>query len=119
MPQESGSVNALREAIVEIRFAKGYRLECVVDTGFDGALLVPASDAQRLGLSVVARLVFELVGGARMSADVALGEIEWLGQRQTVEVILSQGDDALIGTEMFDSAKLIVDYDNRLVAISR
>lgn len=45
-----------------------------------------------------------------MSADVALGEIEWLGQRRTVEVILSQGDDALIGTEMFEDAKLIVDY---------
>jgi predicted aspartyl protease len=37
-----------------------------------------------------------------MTADVALGEIEWLGQRRTVEVILSQGDDALIGTEMFE-----------------
>src|SRR5882724_3338703 len=79
MPQESGSVNALREAIIEIHFVGRYALKCVVDTGFDGALLVPASVAQRWGLSVVARLVFELVGGARMDADVALGEIEWLG----------------------------------------
>ena len=119
MPQESGSVNALREAIVEIRFAGDYALECVVDTGFDGALIVPASVAQRLGLSVVARLAFELVGGARMSADVALGEVEWLGQQLTVEVILSQGNDALIGTEMFQGAKLIVDYANRLATILR
>jgi predicted aspartyl protease len=70
MPQELGSVNAFREAMVEIRFAGGHKLACVVDTGFDGALIVPASVAQRLGLSVVARLAFELVGGARMSADV-------------------------------------------------
>jgi clan AA aspartic protease len=93
-------------------------LECVVDTGFDGALIVPAAVATRFGLSIVARLVFQLVGGARMSADVALGEIEWLGQRRKVEVILSQGDDALIGTEMFDDSKLMVDYKNRLVEIS-
>ena len=119
MPQESGSVNALREAIIEIRFAGGYNLECVIDTGFDGALVVPVSVAQRLGLSVVARLVFELVGGARMSADVALGEVEWLGQQRIVEVILSEGNDALIGTEMFEGAKLIVDYANRLITISR
>lgn len=119
MPQELGSVNALREAIIEIRFLGGYALKCVVDTGFDGALIVPASVAQRWGLSVVARLVFELVGGARMNADVALGEIECLGQRRTIEVILSQGNDALIGTEMLDGAKLIVDYGNRLVTISR
>jgi len=119
MPQESGSVNALREAIVEIRFAGGYELECVVDSGFDGALIVPASFAKRLGFPVVARLVFELVGGARMSANVALEKIEWLGQHRTVEVILSEGEDALIGTEMFEGAKLIVDYANRLVTISQ
>jgi clan AA aspartic protease len=119
MPQESGSVNALREAIVEVRFARGLQLECVVDTGFDGAMIVPASFAKRLGLSVVARLVFELVGGARMKADVALAEIEWLGQDCFVEVILSQSDDALIGTEMFENAKLIVDYANRLTTILR
>lgn len=119
MPQESGSVNALREAIVEIRFVKGDAIECVVDTGFDGALILPTPFAKRLGLTVVARLVFELVGGARMSADVALAEIEWLGQNRFVEVILSEGDDALIGTEMFEDAKLIVDYANRLTTILR
>jgi predicted aspartyl protease len=41
MPQESGSVNALREAIVEVRFGEGQTFECVVDTGFDGALIIP------------------------------------------------------------------------------
>lgn len=54
-----------------------------------------------------------------MSADVALGEIEWLGQDRIVEVILSRGNDALIGTEMLEGAKLIVDYANRLTTISR
>lgn len=54
MPQESGSVNSLREATVEIRFVGGHEFECVVDTGFDGALMVPASVAKRFGLSIVA-----------------------------------------------------------------
>jgi clan AA aspartic protease len=119
MPQESGSVNALREALIEIRFVPGEAFECVVDTGFDGALILPASVVKRLALPVVARLLFELVGGARMSADVALGEIEWLGERRIVEVIMSEGNDALIGTEIFEGTKLVVDYANRLVTISR
>src|SRR2546428_14101214 len=119
MPQESGSVNTVREATVQTRFVRCASFECVVDTGFDGALILPASVAKYLALPVIARLVFELVGGGRMAADVALGEIEWLGQRQTVEVIMSQGNDALIGTEMFEGAKLVVDYANRMVAISR
>ncbi len=119
MPQESGNVNALREAIVEIRFVGGDAFACVVDTGFDGALILPASVAKRLALPVIARLVFELVGGARMIADVALGEIEWFGERRSVEVIISESNDALIGTEMFEGATLVVDYANRLVIISR
>ena len=118
MPQESGSVNNLREAIVEIRFAQGDALQCVIDTGFDGALILPKSVSERLALPTVGRLTFELVGGAKMNADVALGEIEWLGQRRIVEVIMSEGNDSLIGTEMFEGAKLLVDYANRSVVIS-
>jgi clan AA aspartic protease len=119
MPHESGSVNALREAIVEIRFARGDSQQCVIDTGFDGALIIPARVAESLALPVVARLVFELVGGARMSADVALGEIEWLGKRRSVEVIMSESNDALIGTELFAESKLVVDYSKSLVTVSR
>ena len=119
MQQESGKVNALREAIVKIRFAGGGELECVLDTGFDGAVLLPVSAANTLGLPVVARLVFALVGGARMSADVALGEIHWLGERRTVEVILNNDDDALVGTELLDGTELIVDYVKSLVTITR
>ena len=119
MPQESGSVNTLREAIVEIRFVGGNAFECVVDTGFDGALILPRSVVDQLKLPIVARLIFELVGGALMSADVALGEIQWLGERRIVEVIVTEGDDALIGTEVFEGATLLIDYPNRLVKISR
>jgi len=118
MPQESGSVNAHREAIVEIRFVQGDIFECVVDTGFDGAIILPASFVGGLNLPIVARLVFELVGGARMSANVALGEIEWLGESRRVEVILSEANDALPGTEMFEGATLVIDYPNRSVLIS-
>lgn len=119
MPQESGSVNAFREAVVKIRFVKAEVLECIVDTGFDGALILPGDVAERLRLPVVARLAFELVGGARMTADVALGDIEWLGQRRTVEIILSEGNDSLIGTEMFEGCRLLIDYTSRSLSISQ
>lgn len=119
MPEESGSVNAFREAMVEIRFVDGKSFECVIDTGFDGALILPAPFVKLLSLPIVARLAFELVGGLRMNADVALGEIEWLGQRRAVEVILSESEDALIGTELFEGATLVIDFADRAVRISK
>jgi clan AA aspartic protease len=119
MPQESGRVNALREAVVRIRLARGKTINCVIDTGFDGALILPTSVVEQLELPVVARLVFELVGGTQMAADVALAEVEWLGARCVVEVIMSEGDDALVGTEMLENTRLVVDYRERSVAIER
>jgi clan AA aspartic protease len=119
MRQESGRVNARREAIISIRFLGGDSQDCVVDTGFDGALILPTAVVKGLGLPVIARLGFELVGGARMTADVALGEVEWLGEHQSVEVIISDGNDALVGAEMLESAKLVVDYTDGMVTILR
>lgn len=118
MPQESGLVSSNREAILAIRFAEGAIFDCVIDAGFDGALLLPKSAVNQLEITIVARLAFELVGGARMVADVALAEINWLGQNHTVELILSEGDDALIGTEMFEGAKLLIDYRSQQVTIT-
>jgi hypothetical protein len=53
-----------------------------------------------------------------MTADVALAEIEWLDDGRRVEVILSEGNDALLGTEMCEGATLVIDYPNRSVLIS-
>ena len=53
------------------------------------------------------------------NVNALLGEIEWLGELRNVEVIMSESSDSLIGTEMFVGAKLLVDYANRLVTISR
>jgi clan AA aspartic protease len=118
MPQESGHVNNNREAILAIRFVDGAIFDCVIDTGFDGALLLPKSAVAQLEIPIIARLAFELVGGERMVADVALAEINWLGQQRTVELIMSEGDDALIGTEMFEGSKLVIDYSSQEVIIT-
>jgi clan AA aspartic protease len=119
MPQESGSVNKFREALVAVTFADNQTVECVIDTGFDGALMLPQFIVARLNLSTVGRLLFELVGGAQMRADVALGEIVWLGEPLSVEVIVSAEDDRLIGTEMLADCKLTVDYLAKSAVIQR
>ena len=118
MPQESGSVNPTREALVRVRFTHGESFEFLIDTGFDGALMLPAISARRLGLRSVGRLAFDLVGGNRIRADVALAEVKWLGERRNVEVVMNEGSDFLIGTELFEGAKLVIDYANRLVTVS-
>ena len=104
---------------MSVHFAGGAATECVIDTGFDGALMLPRALVTRLQLPIVGRLVFQTVGGVRASADVALAEIEWLAQARTFEVLVSAHDDSLIGTELLDGTQLTIDYAALTVTISK
>ena len=110
MAREDGSVNAQLEAWLRIQATNGETIECLIDTGFNGSLMLPRSEATRLGLTVLGRVPIIGVGRARSIADIAELEVEWLGERQAVEVIISDGDDSLLGTEMLDGSRLVIDY---------
>ena len=70
MALEAGRVNSYREALVLVRFRDGAAIECVVDTGFDGGLMLPRAIASQIQIPIIGELTFEMVGGARLSADV-------------------------------------------------
>lgn len=118
MALESGRVNSYREALVLVRFRDGAAIECVVDTGFDGGLMLPHAFVSQIQLPIIGKLAFEMVGGARMSAEIGLGDIEWLGESRKVEVIASEADDALIGTELLIGTTLIIDYPSSSLTIA-
>ena len=63
MAEETGRVTGAREALLRLRLTAGETVECLVDTGFTGALVLPQSLVARLNLPIVGREVFEMVGG--------------------------------------------------------
>jgi clan AA aspartic protease len=118
MAREDGSVNAQLEAWLRVQATHGETIECLIDTGFDGALVLPRAEALRLNLTLLGRVSIIGVGRARQIADIAELEIEWLGQTRAVEVIISDGDDSLLGTELLDASRLVVDYVAYTVTVS-
>lgn len=118
MALESGRVNSYREGLVLVRFRGGAAMECILDTGFDGGLMLPRGFVSQIQIAMIGELTFEMVGGARMSAEVGLTDIDWLGRLRQVEVIVSEGDDSLIGTELLIATTLIIDYASSSLAIS-
>lgn len=116
MAEESGKVTAAREAVLRLRLSASETVECLVDTGFTGALVLPQELVARLNLPIVGREVFEMVGGRRFVAGVALAEVEWLGRKATFRVIVSE--DTLLGTEMLDGCRLVIDYAAHTVTVS-
>ncbi len=61
MAHESGSVNSFREALLVVRLISGEAIECVVDTGFDGGLMLPRAFADSLQIPIP--WAFDLRGG--------------------------------------------------------
>ena len=106
------------EALVQVHFQGGEEIECVLDTGFDGGLMLPRAFAAQFQIPVIGELTFEMVGGAKMSAEIGLTDIDWLGELRKVEVIISEGNDALIGTELLIATTLVIDYQKHRLAIS-
>jgi clan AA aspartic protease len=118
MAHERGSVNSAREALVGVRLEGAAVIDCVIDTGFNGALALPRYLAEKFQLSVIGRASFETVGGVMMTADLAEISIMWLSNRVAVEAILVNSDDALIGTALLDGTNLTIDYVADVVTIS-
>ena len=118
MAREDGRVNAQLEAWLRVLVTNGEIVECLVDTGFNGSLMLPRSEAVRLKLTVLGRVPIIGVGRARSIADIAELEVEWLGQTRAVEVIISDGDDALLGSLMLDGSRLMVDYIGYTMTVS-
>ncbi len=116
--REDGSVNAQLEAWLRVQATNGELIECLIDTGFNGALVLPRAEAVRLNLVVLGRVPIIGVGRARMVADIAELEVKWLGKSRAVEVIISDGDDSLLGTELLDGSRLVVDYSAYTVTVS-
>ena len=118
MAREEGSVNGRLEAWLRVSSSGGETIDCLIDTGFDGALVLPRSEASRLNLTILGRVPIIGVGKIRAVADIAELEVEWLNETRAVEVIISSGDDSLLGTELLDGSRLVVDYINYTVIVS-
>ena len=118
MELESGRVNSYREALVLVRLGDGATIECVVDTGFDGGLMLPRAFVSQIQIPIIGELTFEMVGGAKMSAEIGITNIKWLGELHEVEVIVSESDDALIGTELLMATTLIIGLPANTLTIS-
>jgi clan AA aspartic protease len=112
-----GWVDANGEAIVPIALAAGVTINFVIDTGFDGELLLPASVAETLLLPIIGERECLVVGGAILTNFTSLVEIDWMGSPRVTEVILSEGDDYLVGTSLLRQTRLKIDYIARSVVI--
>ena len=124
MAKVIGSVDNRGRPIIRVKVG-GDDILTVIDTGFNGDLMVTPEAARVMGIAV---------GGDE--TDIVLGDgtttrvfedrmlLDWLGQRRWVRVLVSStwrsGPDdpaGLLGTELLKPHLLLVDFGQRTVEI--
>lgn len=83
----------------------------VVDTGFTGGLQLPATEVHRLALPLVEQADSELADGPVVRADVHAATIWWLGNQTTVNLISTEGNIPLIGTNLLWGSAMSIEWE--------
>lgn len=107
----AGQVNGDLEAVIEIH-VQDYQdnihtFQCVLDTGFDGFLSLPADVIQRLGLAGRGHRETTLSDDTVIFLPVYLGIVVWQGEMLEIYV-LEGGQEFLVGTALLENSTLTV-----------
>ncbi len=93
-------------------------VEALIDTGFNAYIILPSLIATRLGLELTSVTWVELADGSVIRNSVFSGHTTFGGQSQEVEIMMTDSDEALIGTALLSNYKLTIDFVNRTVEIT-
>ncbi|HLH98013.1 MAG TPA: hypothetical protein VKW08_23140 [Xanthobacteraceae bacterium] len=130
-----GSVDDLRRPLVRIE-AAGFSdpLVAFIDTGFNGAIIVDASQAARFGFLVSSQYARAQLASQRdENFLLGRGRLLWLGEQVSVTAyILIEApkvrsarrarkihEEVLIGTELLANCRVELDFPGRRVLVAR
>ena len=92
-------------------------IDFVVDTGFAGALVLPAAATAMLGLPYLQEMVANLANDDAVKTDVHIATIILEGKERQVAV-LAMGKRPLLGTALLAGKELVTQFvENGLVTI--
>ena len=112
-------VGSIRDHIplISISFY-GADLEVCVDTGFNGALLIPQHLAERYKLKYVSDMLVMTAAGEQGDVFAYEAELSWLGRHFLVDVLAMEECSALLGMQLLHETRLEMEPAKGLLRIS-
>ncbi len=104
---------------IKIKAAVGTELEPVVDTGFNGHLVLPKRHLKKLGFAYRGWRLIELADGSKIPSAFYEGTIYWFGRKRKVWVHPTKSEDALLGTQMLVGYVFDLDVESNYVTITK
>jgi len=109
-----GYVDEFGQAKVDLS-VDGFNMGAVIDTGFNGDLCLPLQVGIQLQLKLRNITTTELADGSKKRELLFSGDVTFGEETKEAEIMLTESDEALIGTRMF--SQLEIDFPNQKVRI--
>ena len=96
---------------LELSTLTGASIDLIVDSGFNGELMLPMAIIKKLGLEKRGTIQNTLADGSTLKAETFAGEILWFGVPMRILVQPTNHDEGLLGTELFQGCVVELDLD--------
>ncbi|MFN0118963.1 MAG: hypothetical protein ACKV2V_00515 [Blastocatellia bacterium] len=104
---------------LELATPSGEVFDLIVDSGFNGALMLPAAIIQKLGWQQRGTIQNILADGSTLKTATFKGEILWFGVAMHVVVQATDHHEGLLGTELFQGCVVELELDANRVTFRR
>jgi len=118
----NGIVDESMRALIDVSVAaaKGAKKEVMtvwIDTAFNGGLVIPRQDVERLGLKQASTTQAILADGRSVDLETFTCHLEWFGDVYQTQVVSNDGGFPLLGTLLLADRKLTIDYKTKTVVL--
>ncbi len=105
---------------VKLKTVLGTELDLVVDTGFNGELVLPKAYLKKLGFRYRGWTMVELADGSEVPTGFYEGTVIWFGKKRKVRIHKTKSEDALLGTQMLIGYIFELDIEvNKVVIVKK
>lgn len=120
----NGTVDDDLRALLEVQISgspNGDKSTVVVwvDTAFNGGLVLPRHEIQRLCLKAYSSTPAILADGQRVELPTYTCYLDWFGRVYRTQVVDNDGTHPLLGTMLLDGHDLHVSYNRREVTLDQ
>ena len=111
----NGLIDAYGRALLAIKIRRDKLqeptpIEVWIDTGFNGDLVLPRPQIDRLGLQKSGSVDAILADGSPIEVHTYTCLIDWFGREQRLEVVANDGEYALLGVGLLLGLELRANY---------
>ena len=104
--------------IVEI-FIEGKKVEMLLDTGFNGHILLPQMVIKELNLEQIGISDYLTASGEEVITKIYKGKIDFFDKQVDVTILSTDSDFSLAGMELFHECRIIIERYKNIIEIIR